>query len=660
MLTPGIVLQDRYRVVGTLGKGGMGAVYEAVDLRFGSTVALKETLVTGEDLRRAFEREAKLLNKLRHAALPVVFDYFAAGEGEFLVMQYIPGDDLATSLKKNGGAFPAELVLQWAEQLLEALEFLHTQEPPIIHRDIKPLNLKLTPRGEVVLLDFGLSKTSASRMTKAGTSVSVLGYTPQYAPLEQINGAGTDERSDLYSLAATLYHLLTGVAPVDAVTRAHNIMNGQGDPLHLANELNPEVTTSVAHALYGAMAMSREQRPVSAAAFRSMLLENAAAHRIDSGRSTVINTSIPLRGNFAATVSTNPHGGLTQPAVAEPEDLVAVRPSVSPFIKTAVVAAILLIIAVGGFVLWKGNSPPASVAGSPAKGLTEDPTRKAVAPPEATFKFELVTLDERGKIKQRENELGRYFTEDLGEGAAIDLVVIPSGKFLMGSPQVEEKEYPDEEPQHEVTLNQFYMSKFEVTQAQWRAIARLPKASIDLQSEPSKFKGDDLPVENISWDEALEFCARLSRKSGRDYRLPSESEWEYAARAGSTGPFAFGDAITSDVANFDGGTPYRGAPEGIFREQTVPVGSLRAANGFGLYDVHGNVWEWCAGEYHSDYQGAPADGSPWVSGAHVKHRVIRGGGWNSFAVDCRSANRLTYAQDGRRSNIGFRVEMSLH
>jgi formylglycine-generating enzyme required for sulfatase activity len=653
MLTPGIVLQDRYRIVGTLGQGGMGAVYEATDLRFGSTVALKETLVSGEDLRKAFEREAKLLNKLRHAALPVVFDYFVAGEGEFLVMQYIPGDDLATSLKKNNGPFAQELVLNWAKQLLEALEYLHTQEPPIIHRDIKPLNLKLTPRGEVVLLDFGLSKTSASRMTRAGTSVSVVGYTPQYAPLEQINGAGTDERSDLYSLAATLYHLFTGVPPVDALTRAHNVMNGQGDPLHLANELNTAITASVANALQAGMSMSREQRPTSAATFRAMLLQNVAWTN-DLSRSTVVNTSTPSRGNFAATVSTKTDGSSTQP-----DGLVTVRPRVSPFFKTAIAAAVFLIIAVGGFVLWKGNTTPPSATTQPMKSLAPESRRKTVAPPEATFKFDIVSLDGRGKLKQRKSELGRYFTEDLGEGAAIDMVVIPSGKFLMGSPKAEEKNYPDEEPQHEVTLKQFYMSKFEVTQAQWRAIARLPKESIDLQAEPSKFKGDDLPVENISWEEAAEFCARLSRKSGRVYRLPSESEWEYAARAGATGPFAIGDAITSEVVNYDGSTPYGAAPQGIFRQQTVPVGSLHAANNFGLYDVHGNVWEWCTGEYHPNYQGAPADGSPWVSGVHVKHRVIRGGGWDTFGVDCRSANRLTYAQDGRRSSIGFRVEMSL-
>src|SRR5947209_15652206 len=245
MLAPGTVLQNRYRVERQIGEGGMGAVYVATDERFGSTVALKETFFEDPGLRKAFEREARLLNHLRHPALPRVSDHFTEGPGQFLVMEYIAGEDLSEMLKERGGGFPVSQVLAWADQLLDALEYLHTQRPPVIHRDIKPQNLKLTPRGEVILLDFGLSKTSAVGLTKATTSVSVLGYTPQYAPFEQINGSGTDVRSDLYSLAATLYHLFTGVPPTDALTRAQSVMNGQADPLPAANELNPAVSADV-------------------------------------------------------------------------------------------------------------------------------------------------------------------------------------------------------------------------------------------------------------------------------------------------------------------------------------------------------------------------------------------------------------------------------
>src|SRR6185369_10535719 len=220
MLTEGTILQSRYRIIRQLGQGGMGAVYEAVDERLDTTVALKETLFTDEKLRKQFEREARLLARLHHPALPRVSDHFNEGEGQFLVMQYIAGEDLAEMLTQRNAPFPQEEVLRWADQLCDALDYLHTQEPQIIHRDIKPQNLKLTARGQIVLLDFGLAKGSVGLMTAVTTSASIFGYTPNYAPLEQVQGLGTDARSDIYALAATLFHLLTNVKPPDALSRA--------------------------------------------------------------------------------------------------------------------------------------------------------------------------------------------------------------------------------------------------------------------------------------------------------------------------------------------------------------------------------------------------------------------------------------------------------
>ncbi len=204
MLAPETILQGRYRIVRQLGQGGMGAVYEAVDLRLDTVVALKETLFTEERLRKQFEREARLLARLHHQALPRVSDHFTENEGAFLVMQYIPGEDLFEMQGRRGSGFPQADVLQWADQLCDALDYLHTQDPQIIHRDIKPQNLKLTARGQIVLLDFGLAKGSGGQMSVVTTSASIFGYTPNYAPLEQVQGLGTDPRSDIYALAATL------------------------------------------------------------------------------------------------------------------------------------------------------------------------------------------------------------------------------------------------------------------------------------------------------------------------------------------------------------------------------------------------------------------------------------------------------------------------
>jgi serine/threonine protein kinase len=254
----------------------MGAVYVATDERFGSTVAVKQTFFDDPALRKAFEREAHLLHHLRHTALPRVSDHFTEDDGQFLVMEFIEGSDLSELIQKRNGAFPVADVLAWADALLDALDYLHTHEPPIVHRDIKPQNVKLTPRGQIVLLDFGLAKGTSSE-TRANMTASVFGYSRNYAPLEQIQGTGTDARSDLYSLAATLYHLLTGAAPVDALTRASAIINSQPDPLRPAHLAHAQVPAAVGEILRRAMAQNAAHRQPNAADMRAALRRAANA-----------------------------------------------------------------------------------------------------------------------------------------------------------------------------------------------------------------------------------------------------------------------------------------------------------------------------------------------------------------------------------------------
>ena len=272
-LAPDTVLQSRYRVIHKLGEGGMGSVYLAIDGRFDSEVAIKETHFTDEALRKQFEREARLLNKLRHPAMTRVIDHFTENDGQFLVMDYVEGHDLADMLEKRGGAFTSEEVLQWADQLLDALSYLHKQNPPVIHRDIKPQNLKLSPSGQIILLDFGLAKGFAGQISRVTTSGSIFGYTPNYAPLEQVHGTGTDPRSDLYSLAATMYKLVTNFTPSDVSTRAGAVIGGRSDTLKPASEVNPQVTAAVSDVLRKGMAIDAEQRYASAAEMRQALKE---------------------------------------------------------------------------------------------------------------------------------------------------------------------------------------------------------------------------------------------------------------------------------------------------------------------------------------------------------------------------------------------------
>jgi serine/threonine protein kinase len=271
MLSPNTVLQNRYRIVRQLGRGGMGAVYEAIDQRLSRTVALKETLVDSDELRRAFEHEARLLANLRHPALPKVIDHFTEGDGQFLVMEFIPGDDLAQQLEKRGRPFDAPDVMRWTDELLDVLDYLHTHDPPIVHRDIKPHNLKQTAQGRIVLLDFGLAKGAAGEMTRVASGVSILGYTPHYASLEQIQGEKTNARSDLYSMAATLYNLLTNRVPTDALKRATELINDEADPLPRITSLNPNVPEALNGVLTRALALRPSDRPASASAMRATL-----------------------------------------------------------------------------------------------------------------------------------------------------------------------------------------------------------------------------------------------------------------------------------------------------------------------------------------------------------------------------------------------------
>lgn len=353
---PGInaLLQNRYRIERLLGEGGMGAVYLAEDEQYGRKVALKEALFDTALLRKAFKREAELLEHLNHPALPHVKGYFTEAGKQYLVMQFIDGQSLEELLlerRQNGrGPFAVEKVLQWAHQILDVLVYLHGHHPPIIHRDIKPLNLKLTPRGEVFLLDFGLAKGAVAEITQAG---SLLGYTPNYAPLEQMDRTGTDPRTDIYSLAATLYRLMTGQIPPSAVARAAALMEGQPDPLRPANEVNAQVPVEVASLLEQALAQSPNQRPASAAAWQMALRQAGQSLSQDGKRDVSFDGATQLDSELQQTlIAPNPPLTLekTLPAPTPPpvsvERQVANR-SLAPNPNRQFIPSLLLLFTVG-------------------------------------------------------------------------------------------------------------------------------------------------------------------------------------------------------------------------------------------------------------------------------------------------------------------------
>lgn len=301
-----------------------------------------------------------------------------------------------------------------------------------------------------------------------------------------------------------------------------------------------------------------------------------------------------------------------------------------------------------------GSTPSAEL---PSFAVISSSPPPKLEPKESSF--QVVTIDVQGHQIDNQTQIAPYYNEDLGDGIKLAMMAIPAGTFMMGSPPSEEKREEAESPMHQVTLKAFYMSKVTVTQMQWRAVAEFPQVERSLNPEPATPKTNNHPIECVSWYDAAEFCARLAKSTGRLYRLPTEAEWEYACRAGTQTPFHFGETIRADLANYDGNHIYANGPQGIYREGTTPVGSFEFANNFGLYDMHGNVWEWCADYWHDNYQGAPIDGKAWDFGGNASLRLLRGGSWDFNPGYCRSAQRARYAADLRYFNISFRIVCDL-
>ncbi len=654
MLAEGTLLNNRYRILRVLSdQGGMGVVYQAADQNFSDdTVVIKQSRFATESLYKAFEREARLLYKLRQDALPRVIDYFPLENvGQFFVMDFIPGKDLADlledRLEKGEGPFPVDQVLRWADLLLDVLHYLHTQETPIIHRDIKPQNLKLRPDGRLFLLDFGLAKGATAGMSVAGSSVR--GYTPHYAPLEQIRGKGTDARSDLYSLAVTLSHLLTGELPADAVARVTDTISGDPDPLRPAHELNSQVPQAVSEVLQQAASLNQNDRPKTAIALRQALQQ--AARITDRQRD-----QLPKVQPLPSTLIDKPQPApaplpqpppqkypepvfpdvLPQPRPAIPQSE-PVRPSPAPVNQasgngwkvTAAGIVLTTIIGIGAAVNYNFSTSP-NVLPSPVPVSSvpaSSPTSSAL----------------------------QSFTQDLDKGIKLEMVSLSGGTFTMGS-----NDYDGEKPPHQVTVSPFSIGKYEVTQAQYQAV---------MGKNPSNFKGNNLPVEQVSWNDAVGFCKKLSNKSGKTYRLPTEAEWEYACRAGSEGNYAgtldemawYGN--NSGKESLDAYDLYFNVFKKDFSKyskrlqdngcQTHPVGQKKP-NAFGLFDLHGNVWEWCQDWYDKNYYQQSLGNDPQGPSSGT-YRVLRGGSWVDLNVNCRSAFRGIHVPDARIFDVGVRV-----
>ncbi|WP_244142145.1 bifunctional serine/threonine-protein kinase/formylglycine-generating enzyme family protein [aff. Roholtiella sp. LEGE 12411] len=594
----GELLDGRYKILKQLGEGNFGETYLARDHKRPSkplcVVKRLKPKHTHPKILELFEQEAVMLEKLgEHPQIPRLLAHFPVQNELYIIQDYVEGHTLRKEIVR-GKQLPESDVTKLLQEILEVLVFVHQHN--VIHRDIKPENvMRCKQDGKLFLIDFGSVKELGTFSINLRKLIrnTVFIGTLGYIPAEQARGKPR-LCSDVYALGMMGIEALTGIPPY----LLHED-SGTGKPLwrdcvRVSDRLADVLDTMVCD--------------------NYTLRYQSAVEALEALTSTTV---LPL--SLPAVLSPSPPTSNFNSTFGSQFDI-----ELFEFDQTELETTIL---------------------------------------PLQQFEFEIATVCLKQSVSTITYDINRTrgsaqcFVEDLGNSITLEMVSIPRGQFLMGSPKDEPERFDSESPQHSVTVQSFFMGKFPVTQAQWRAVAMLPPINRDLDPDPANFKGINYPVEQVSWDDAVEFCERLCQETGREYRLPSEAEWEYACRARTTTPFHFGETLIPSLANYNNNSIYSAGSQGTNYGQTSLVGSF-PANAFGLYDMHGNVWEWCADHWHDNYDGAPSDSSVWLSNDESQSRLVRGGSWKSSLRLCRSAYRSWNPQDGRGNLLGFRVAVS--
>jgi eukaryotic-like serine/threonine-protein kinase len=615
-LLPGVVIGN-FRLLAPLGQGGQGQVWKAHDTKGGRFVVLKlvppAVQNAASEMARVKETFARTYDLNHQHICPVHLLDHDPRFGWYLVMKYIDGQTLRTyraTYVARHGAFPLAQVVKILRPVAEALDYAHAHK--VIHRDIKPENILVVGAGhEVAVVDFGLAAevhTSLSRITQNQLETS--GTRPYMAP-EQWRGEYQDRTTDQYSLAVVAYELLAGHLPFDSEDfdiLSHCVQNQIPPPI-------ADQPAVVSQTLSKGLAKLRSERYESCVAFVDALeasREPARKAEIAEVQRDVSAVELPARHT---------------PPERSPDTLESTPKPPPGRTRRFLLTSMALMLLVAGLVLCLPHFEELSLFPFGESASRFEPLL-AIAPFDAA--------------KARDHQIGwtSYLNApiEINNSIGMKLVLIPAGEFMMGSPEGDSSRFSDEQPQHLVRITKaYYLGVTEVTQTQYERV---------MGTNPSKFKGAQLPVEMVPWEDAVEFCRKLSEKEGRTYRLPTEAEWEHACRAGSQTKWSFGDEESrlGEYAWYDSNS-YR---------TTHPVGEKKP-NAWGLYDMHGNVWEWCS-DWKGEYASIAVDDPTGATAGSL--RVFRGGSWYSSAGGCRSAFRLWHTSGSRYYYLGFRVASS--
>jgi len=657
-LTSGYQL-DHYTIEGVLGAGSFGITYKAWDEGLQTRVAIKEYFPSDfarrlagtaevaplpgqeelyHDILEKFLEEARIQARFKHPNIIRVHRYLEANSTAYLIMDYEEGESLEDFLKREDRCLTERECLDIFVPILRDLSRVHQES--VLHRDIKPANIYLRSQGEATLLDFGAAR---QLLADANAQMTVI-LTRGYAAPEQYSGEHVEQgpETDLYGIGATIYRCLVNKAPVESVTRITSIHNKQADPLEVSGismGANSNVSETFRNAVNSMLALEQSLRPQNAEAAIKLLYVPAHSGPVSDATVVIAATSSPSESNDNAETE----------FVAAAADAPSARSNRMPVYIG--LAALLLLIPLSYFLLRQPAvlAVPHSVSTEAVATTTQGASEEVIKPPgqasEPVLTDGPTAVEPAPAVVVESFALGSSLSHELksgGQGPA--MIIITPGEFLMGDNDGD----PTESPLHSVALSHtIAMAKYETSFAEYDQFARAEDGIA--RPGDAGWGRKNRPVINVDWREARAYAAWISDQTGQHYRLPTEAEWEFAARGGSNFHYAMGDTIGGDAANYvetDGGG-----------SATVKVGTF-AANDYGLHDMHGNVWEWTADCWAVNYSQAKTDGGALASG-DCSRRVLRGGGWNSEAPLLRSRNRSAGLIKTKSVALGFRLVVEI-